>query len=456
MGFLRRDEALAAARRLIDWSEADETEVSIDSIEERFVRFADTGPTQSADRERHQVAIRARLRSDDGWREARATCDGLGEAQLHGALQRALELAQVAPTNAELAPLGGPEPPFESKTVLDEATMTHGFDAKAKWVKEALSACAAEDLKPAGLANTLAGSSCVVNSACREVFDARTRAALSLTASAGDMVGGSGFGDIISARVGDIDATSVFQRAVQKAVRNRNARVVPAEEYTVLLEPNAVSSILLFAAYQGFGAQDVHEEASFLCGRVGERCFPESLCIDDDASNDVFPNIAFDGEGATKLRVPLVDRGVLTGPVTDSDWARKLGLPNTGHAQPKPNSEGPKPSSLVVHAGNASTAELLAGIDRGLLVTQFHYTNLIDPKDLLLTGMTRNGTFLIENGEITGAVKNLRFTESLVNAFGRISGIGREREVAGALFDGEVVAPALRIDGFRFTSTTDF
>jgi predicted Zn-dependent protease len=107
-------------------------------------------------------------------------------------------------------------------------------------------------------------------------------------------------------------------------------------------------------------------------------------------------------------------------------------------------------------AGDQSIEELIAGVDRGLLITQLHYTNMIDPRDLLLTGMTRNGTFLIEDGKIVRAVKNLRFTESLVNAMASVSGVGNELEVAGALFDGEIVCPALRIENFRFTSSTDF
>lgn len=456
MAHQNADQAREVASGLVDSGAADEIEVSIDSVAESFVRFADSGPTQSADRERHVLAVRARLRSDDGWREARATCDGLGAAATRGALERAVELAKVAPPNPELLPLESRDDDVVDQCAVDDATLEHGFDAKAEWVREALGACASQELKPAGLAVTSGMSRCVVNTAGRSVFGERSRASLSLTASGADGKGGSGFADGIARCVGELDPQAIFERAVGKAVMNREPRSVPAGDYTVLLEPNAVSSILLFAAYQGFGAQDVQEEASFLCGRIGKRVFPESLTISDDANNGHYSGFAFDGEGATKQRVDLVKAGILTGPVSDADWARRLGGVNTGHAGPKPNTDGPKPSNLVVHAGNSSTDELIAGIERGLLVTQFHYTNLIDPRDLMLTGMTRNGTFLIEGGEIVGAVKNLRFTESLVNAFGNISGIGQELEVAGALFDGEVVCPSLRIDDFRFTSTTDF
>jgi predicted Zn-dependent protease len=217
-----------------------------------------------------------------------------------------------------------------------------------------------------------------------------------------------------------------------------------------------VSSLLLFAGYHGFGAQDVHEESSFLCGRVGEKLFPDGLRILDDATNEVYPGIPFDGEGTPRARVTLLEEGALRGPVTDARWAARLGVPDTGHAQPQPSADGPSTANLYVAPGLESLEQLIAGVERGLLVSQLHYTNMIEPRELTLTGMTRNGTFRIENGRLAGAVKNLRFTETLVNTLRRVTGIGRELRVAGALFDGEVVCPALRVERFRFTSTTDF
>jgi len=451
---LEKDEALAIARRVVDGCGADETEVVIEAGVERFVRFADTGPTQSADREWRRVAIRARVRGDGGWREAKATCDGTGERETRVAAERALALARLAPENPELQPLGGPVEVAERSA--DPATVAHGFDEKAAWVEGAVAACAAEGLLPAGLTTTSGETVTLVSSAGREVHAPSSRASLALTASTPDLVDGAGFGNTIRRRVEDVDAEAVISVAVGKAARSRGPRALEPGEYTVILEPNAVSSALLFATYQGFGAQAVDESASFLCGRIGERAFPEEVSIADDAHEPLHPGCPFDGEGSPRQRTPLVERGVLRGPVTDRFWARKLGCANTGHATPLPNTTGPRPANLVVAAGDRTLEELIAGVDRGLLVTQFHYTNLIAPRELLLTGMTRNGTFLIENGELAHPVKNLRFTQSLVEALAHLTGVGCEREVAGALFSGEVITPALRLDGFRFTSTTDF
>lgn len=444
--------ALELARSLIAASAADETEVVIDTRAERFVRYADVGPTQSADRERVVIAVRARLASHAGWQEARAECDGLDPEAAHAALGRALELARLSPPDPELAALGGPVE--LAPTRADDATLAHPFAEKAGWVRAALAACARHGLEPAGLATTSGHGRILANSAGREVFGARSRASFSLTASVPG--GGAGFAQGIRARADQLDVEAAIERAVQKALANRAPEPLEPGEYPVLLEPAAVSSLLLFASYMGFGAQEVAEKCSFLCETAGKPTFSPALSVSDDAGNEVYPGLRFDGEGTPRRRTALIERGVPTGPVTDRRWAAKLGLANTGHAQLQPSPEGPRAENLVVEAGSARDAELLAGLHRGLLVTQFHYTNLIDPRTLLLTGMTRNGTYWVEDGRIVRAVRNLRFTDSLLRAFAGIEAVGSEREVAGALFDGEVVCPAVRLAGLRFTSTTDF
>jgi predicted Zn-dependent protease len=429
---------------------ADEAEVTVASELDRFARYAGDGPTQCADRERVEVSVRVRRADDAGWREARASTGGTSPEELVGALRRASALAGASPPNPDALPLGGPVAVRD--TALDADTLAHGFDAKARWIGAAVSACAAAGLAPAGIARTTAVSRGVFNSAGRASHGTFQRAGFSLTATGPT---GSGLGEAIARRAGEIDPEAIVARAVGKARRAQEPAAIEPGELTVVLEPAAVSALLLFAAYHGFGAREVSEESSFLCGRVGLRAFADALTIEDDAANPVYPGLPFDGEGTPKERVTLVDRGVLTGPVTDPAYARKLGLPCTGHAQPQPSVDGPAASNLVVAAGGASAEELVAGVERGLLVTQLHYTNLIEPRELVLTGMTRNGTFLIERGEVGRAVRDLRFTESLVRALARVTGVGREREVAGALFDGEVVAPALVIEGFRFTSATE-
>jgi PmbA protein len=461
MALLQQDHALEVCRELCQQSEADQTEVTLECVEDRFVRYADEGPTQTADRERYDLAVRVRLAPGGeakgafaGWREARARCGSLDPAETTAALQRALTLAELTDPNPDLVPMGGPQ--VVPETAPERPTMDHTFREKAAWVSLAREACAQHELAPAGLAQTTALTRTVVNSQGRAVHGARTRAAFSLTASPLGGEGGSGFAETIHKNVERLDVQGAIARAVDKAVRSAHTESVEPGEYTVVLEPAAVSSLLLFAGYHGFGAREMHEKSSFLCGRVGERIFSDQLMIADDADNEVYPGFLFDGEGSPRRRVVLLEDGALQGPVTDERWARKLGLANTGHGLPQPSPDGPTASNLFLAPGDKSLDQLIAGVERGLLVSQFHYTNMIEPKGLTLTGMTRNGTFLIERGRVAQAVKNLRFTQSLVEALQRVTGIGDELAVAGALFDGEVVCPAVRIERFQFTSATDF
>jgi predicted Zn-dependent protease len=423
-------------------------------MEERFVRFAGVGPTQSGDRERIECSVRVRFRQGTAIREARASAGSLDPADLDAALERALGLAEIAEPDEEAMSLGGAVDVPE--TASERPTLDHTFREKAEWVKRAVEACRAQDLEAAGLVQTTGVTRALASSAGRAVRGATTRASFALTAGAEDKGRGSGYASQIASNAERIDPKRVVRRAVEKAIAARAPRQIDPGEYTVILEPEAVAALMLFPTYCGFGAQEVHEESSFLCGRMGEKVFPDLLTVVDDASGPENPGVLFDGEGTPRRAMTLIDRGRITGPVTDARWAERMRLENSGHGLSQPTTSGPRPSNLCILAGRSSLEQMIARVDRGLLVTQFHYTNLIEPRELTLTGMTRNGTFLIEGGRVVGAVHNLRFTQSLVQALARVSAVGEEGRLAGALFDGEVYTPALRIDGFRFTSATEF
>ncbi len=451
MTLVSREQALEIAEALVRESAADETEVTFEHGIERFARFAAGGPTQTADRERFELALRVRLAGPGGLRESRASVAANSLALGRRALSRAIELASFAPANPELVSMGGAVVVHD--TLVHPATLAHSFDDKSRMILAALEACQHANLEPAGLIQSSALAKAIVNSRGRAVYGQTGRHAFSLSASGG---GGAGMAQASGAEPGHVDHAGVIRKAIRKATTSQGPRALAPGEYQVVLEPLAVSSILLFAAYQGFGAREVDERSSFLCGREGTRPWPESLSIADDPSNPLMPALAFDGEGTPKRRVALVDRGQLCPPVTDRHFAAKRGESSSGHGQAQPSNSGPSPQNMVIESGTQSLEQLIAGVERGLLISQFHYTNAIDPKELLLTGMTRNGTFWIENGRVERPVKNLRFTQSLVDALSHLNGVGRDGEVAGALFDGEIVAPPLRLERFRFTSATDF
>jgi len=451
MELLAREQALEIAAALVRESRAEECEATLEHAAERFVRFAGGGPTQNADRSRFEFAVRVRLDGGKGLQEARASVAGSTLQDGRRALARAMELARFAPPNPELLELGGAVQLRES--LAAPACLQHAFAEKAAWVRAALQAASAAQLEPAGLIQSSAQARAIVNSRGRAVYGQSSRHSFALSVSGG---GGAGTAQASGAGPEHVEHAAVIARAVDKGVRSRDPLPIEPGEYTVVLEPLAVSAVLLFCAYQGFGAREVEERSSFLCGREGQPIWPASLSIVDDPANPLMPALGFDGEGTPRQRTVLVERGRLCGPVTDRQHANKRGQASSGHAQPQPSGLGPMPQNMVVARGEASLQQLVAGVERGLLISQFHYTNAIDPKELLLTGMTRNGTFLIEDGRVGRAVTNLRFTQSLIEALAGLDGVGREAEVAGALFDGEIVTPPLRLARFRFTSATDF
>jgi predicted Zn-dependent protease len=458
---LSREEALALARELVAESAASETEVTVESTVDRFVRYASVGPTQSADRERVDVAIRVRVAKHGGVGEARAEASTLERATLRHTLAHALELAEasVVPRDSgdlrdggdggESIPFGGPVEVEESRAAA--ATLAHGFEAKAAAVRRALEVARAHELAPAGLYETTATSRALVNSAGRSVDGATSRASFSLVASSSSS---SGFADAIDADVDALDVESVIQRAVDDALRSRDPRPLEPGTYEVVLAPHAASALLLFFAYEGFSARALAERRSFLTERIGELVTAPDFTLCDDARHPRNPGWLFDGEGTPRERRLLIDRGRACGPVSDRAHAHLTGGRSTGHARPQPSNEGPLPQNLVVAPGSASLEELIARVEHGLYVTNLHYVNAIEPHELVLTGVTRHAAWRIEKGRLAEPVAGLRFTDGLLRALSDLRGVGARLERAGALFDGETATPALHLGSLHFTSAT--
>jgi predicted Zn-dependent protease len=203
-----------------------------------------------------------------------------------------------------------------------------------------------------------------------------------------------------------------------------------------------------------FSAQSYDEGSSFVSGRLGERVMGTGVTIRDDYAHPLHPDAPFDWEGAPKERVALIENGIARTVVTDSAWARKLDRPNTGHGLPAPNAHGPYPTDLVVDPGTSSLDELIGGTKRGLLVTRLWYTRIVDQRKTILTGMTRDGTFLIEDGKLTRGVRNLRFNQSLVEALETCAFSNDQQRTGGYSYS--LVTPAVKFDRFTFASTTDY
>jgi predicted Zn-dependent protease len=443
---LDRTRAKALAEEALRVSRADETEVCVDVLEQELNRFTADHPVQNLVRNLARVSVRVRV---DG-HEGKASTGTVTPEAVRRTVERAVDCAKRTPRmTGDVLPMPGPQQYRLRGRTPVAPDPAHTADSVAAMT----GACRAEGCTAAGIQSAENELKLVMNSRGLEVSDLDTRTEISLTAFKDDGAGWSS--DIAALREG-IDADAIAARAVEKAVATRNARPVDPGNYTVILEPAAVASLLLFAAYKGFGAQQFEDGSSFLAGRLGQRVLGENVTIADDVHDPRTVGHTFDGEGVPRVSVPLIERGVATGLVHDRDTARRFGCASTGHAQPQPSSGGPHAQNLVFAPAAGRGEDLLAGVDRGILVTQFHYTNMVEPTKLTLTGMTRNGTFLVERGEVTRPVRNLRFTQSLVEALNRVSGLGGDARLASALFGGFTVVPSLRIDGFRFSSGTDF
>lgn len=443
---LDRSRSRRLAEEALRVSGADETEVAVEVTEQSLNRFTADHPVQNLVRRLARVSVRVRV---DGHEGKASTGTATPEA-VRRTVERAMTAARLAPRPpGELLPLEGPQ----TYRLRNAEPVAPDPDATARSVGDMTRRARAAGCTAAGIQCSENDLRLVMNSRGLEVCDLDTRTEVSFTAFRDD---GAGWATAIApGRVG-VEAEAVAERAVAKALASRNPAPFAPGPTTVILEPPAVASLLLFASYKGFGAQQVEDGSSFLAGKLGREVVGANVTIDDDCHHPLAVGHTFDGEGLPRASVTLIDRGVARNVVHDRATAHRFGCRSTGHATPQPSSSGPLATNLVLAPGSGGAEELMRGVDRGVLVTQFHYTNMVEPTRLTLTGMTRNGTFLVERGEVAGAVRNLRFTQSLVEALRNVTGLGGDAQLCSALFGGHTVVPSVRIDGFHFSSSTEF
>jgi predicted Zn-dependent protease len=268
----------------------------------------------------------------------------------------------------------------------------------------------------------------------------------------------AGYAAALALEFDALDFEGLGREAVEKALRSREPRALEPGRYTVILEPYAVQDFVQMMGYTGFSALALQEGRSFMTGKLGEQIVDGGVRIWDDGLDPAGIPWPFDFEGVPKERVDLIVDGVARGVVYDTyRAAQEAGKASTGHALLAPNRLGPFPLNVFFGTGDATLEEMIASTERGIYVTRFHYTRPVEPKEVVITGMTRDGTFLIENGEIAYPVKNLRFTQSYVEALNHVEGIGRDaRLLPGMVGIARESVPALKLGAFNFTGATEF
>ena len=435
------------ADSVLSASQADETEVLIFARDSQLTRFANSTIHQNvAERDR---TVRVRVMVDK--RTGVASTNDLTEAGLQAVVARAASSARVQPPNPELLPLPAARP-VPRVDAFSEATASCQPQARAQAVRAICRLAQEAGLVASGAFTTAQQELAVANSVGLFAYHPSTVADLNTVIMGDDS---SGYASQTDFDAGRIDAESIGREAVNKALRSRNPRDLEPGVYPVFLEAYAVGDLLMYMSYLAFGALAVQEGRSFLGGRFGEQVMDPRLSIWDDGLDPAGLPLPFDFEGLPKQRVDIIVDGVATGVVYDRETAVREGRESTGHSLPAPNTMGPLPTHLFMAPGNATREEMLRSLDRGLWVTRFHYVNPVHPLRAVLTGMTRDGTFLIERGEITAPVKNLRFTQGAVEALNHVVAVG-ERTILQRGWYGGQRAPDLALGEFRFSGTTEF
>jgi predicted Zn-dependent protease len=425
---------------------ATEAEALVSDERAQLTRFANSEIHQNVAETNSTINLRVAI----GRRVGVASSNRLDREGLRALAETA---AAIARNSAELEDWGGlpePTPVTELPAGWSDATAAATPEQRAEGVRAVIAAADAAGVRAFGSFSTGSEGLAVANSHGVAAEQRRTSSQL-LTVSMGPD-GGNGYAEGASVDVGDIDASAVGRDAAEKARTSANPVAVDPGDWTVVLEEPAVVDILSSLAYMGFSALAVQEERSF--AEPGKVIGSELVTIVDDATEPGAMPMAFDYEGVAKQRVVLVERGVCRDVVYDAQTGARGGHPSTGHGLPAPNSYGPFPLNMVMSPGTTSRDALVGEMERGLLVTRFHYTNPVHPKLAIVTGMTRDGTFLVEGGRIVGPVRNLRFTQSYLAALAGTVAVGRERRTLKGDFGG-VLVPAVRIEGWTFTGATE-
>jgi predicted Zn-dependent protease len=426
---------------LLQRSTAAETEVMVTEWDSALTRFANNGIHQNV--AERNISVRVRVVKEG--RTGVASLNQMNPDAAVNILDRALAIAALQPAG-EVVPMPGPAPAPEVEA-WSEATAGASPEQRADFVEAVCAKAGSAGLKAFGAYSTSAAQLAIANSLGVYHHHRSTQATVNSVVMG---EAGSGYADRSAIDVADMDREELAEEVIDKAARNQHAQPIEPGVYEVVLEEYAVAEMLEFLSFMGFSALAAQEERSFM--RLGERITGEPVAIWDDGLDRSGLPAPFDFEGVPKQRVDLIKNGVATGLVYDQLTAARAGRPSTGHGLPAPNAEGPFAVNLFMAPGSVAKAELASGIKRGIWITRFWYVRMVQPKASVITGMTREGTFLIENGKLTRPVKDLRFTESILKALQGTEALSQTTKLQASEYFGASRVPAVHLKAFTFTS----
>jgi PmbA protein len=446
--------------KLKKFSSADELEVLFYATSNALTRFANNIIHQNMAEENVVVSVRTAF----GQRTARATTNKLDDDSLKRVVTASESLARVQQPDPDLLPCDADAPARENlpqRYFPQSAELTP--ELRADTVEKIVAVAEKNRLITAGIFANSKSAEGVLNSRGLSAWHTQTSSEISITMLGDDA---SGWQKANSPDVAHLDAVALAETAAKKARESVQPREVAPGKYTVILEPAAVLDTVGFMFYD-FGGMALLDQRSFLNDRVGKQVFGANINITDDVYHPLQSGSPFDGEGMARQKVQLVENGVVkqlvyaratAARMRQSEYKDRVGLIQpTGHGFPLPNEIGEAPMNIVFSAPKdpQSVEQMIASTERGVLVTRLWYIREVDPYEKILTGMTRDGTFLIENGKLRHGLRNFRFNESLIHMLSNVEAMGRPVRASGEeSFD--MVVPAMKVKDFNFTEVTKF
>ncbi|WP_291906077.1 TldD/PmbA family protein [Chitinophaga sp. CB10] len=442
MAILHKEATKALLQKVLSFSKADECEVSLRGTEGGNIRYARNAISTAGDISTLTLSVT----SSFGKRSGTATINEFTDDALKRVVARSEELAKLAPENPEYMPLRGPAE-FKDAPGYVEATANMTPDDRAEAVAKSINVAKEAKLEAAGFIENTTGFNAIMNSKGLFAYDTDTNVVFTITtrnsAGTGSGFAGRGFNDFRK-----LDTHEATRIAAMKANSSADAKAIEPGKYTVILEPIA-ATYMLENMFRGLDARNADEGRSFMSkpgggNRIGEQLMDEKVTIYSDPFHPELPGPTWNRDGLPLEKTTWIDKGVVKNLAYSPYWAQKKGV------QPVP-----MPSNIIMEGGTASLEELIKSTEKGILVSRLWYIRLVDAQTLLLTGLTRDGTFYIENGEIKYPVKNLRFNESPVIMLNNVEALGKtERSVSIESYRSFMIPP-IKVRDFTFTSLSD-
>ncbi|MDI6868776.1 MAG: TldD/PmbA family protein [Coprothermobacterota bacterium] len=444
---MTKEQVLEILKTALEASDGEQTEAVLVSENEELTRFANSVIHQNTMQEDASLIVRVIKDKKIGI----ASSNILSKEEVVKTVKHASKIASLSPRNQEFIslPAGKPLPQIDG---FVEKTARTTPEERAEAVRKLVEMAKPHGIKASGAFSTSVLRLGVANTLGVQAFYQTTVASFSTVLLSPTS---AGYADRESRNVSDINAEEIAEEAIKRTVDGRNPRQTEVKEMEAILLPYAVSEMFDYLAYMGLGATSFQEGRSFMSEARGKKVVSEKITLYDDGL-DIrgFPH-PFDFEGQPKKKVYFFEEGIARDVVYDSFTAFKEGKESTGHALPQPNSIGPLPLNLVLKPGNATLEEMIKSTKDGVLITRFWYVRPVHPKLTVITGMTRDGTFKIENGKIVYPLCNMRFTTSILETLAGTELVGKELKLEKGFFGGNLV-PALKVKSFRFTGQTTF